>query len=198
MKDFLGFRPKYSVLGSGALPPIVRMTIYNSAVLREGGAVHNEGGFIGEADAASADAFGYCVGFEDADGFAYDIKTSNFGGTYTESSQGDTYTASSTNSNSGGNNIVALIVPGLGVVCSGYLDAAAATTTGSNLAGYYIDIQTTQAGAIYLDESSASTTAAGFQLMPGVTARLATDPEHPDSTRRVMCMMTESEQANDA
>ena len=70
------------------------------------------------------------------------------------------------------------------------------TTAGSNVAGYYLDIVTTTEE--YLDESSASTTAAQFQLIAPNGGRLATDPEHPESTRRVMVIATETEQANDA
>uniref|UniRef100_A0A6H1ZLE2 Uncharacterized protein n=1 Tax=viral metagenome TaxID=1070528 RepID=A0A6H1ZLE2_9ZZZZ len=195
MQDFLGFRPKYSILGSGALPPVIEKVMYNSVTIREGGAVQNEAGFIADLDAASQDVFGYCVGFRDRDGFSYDHKTANFGGTWTASSQGNSYAASSSNSDSGGNNVVALVIPAFGVVCSGYLSAAAAGTVGSNVAGYYLDILTS--AEEQLDETSASTTAAQFQLMRGATARLATDPEHPESTRRVMVLATETEQAND-
>jgi len=194
MKAFLGFRPKYSIT-NGTLPSVERMMIASSKTIREGGAVQSEGYGIGDMDAADANIVGYVIGFEDKDGFTYGLRTSGFAGasaTYTESAAGDTHLSSSDNSDSGSDNVVALVVPAMNVVCSGYLDAAAATTTGSNLAGYYIDIITTVEEN--LDESSASTTIAQFRLMPGTTKRLATDPEDPSSTRRVMCMAIATEQ----
>lgn len=196
MKDYLGFRPKYSVLGTKALPTVVPHLMLSSVTIREGGATQQESGALGDLDAASADFWGYCVGFQDKDGYSYDLRTSGFSGTYTQSPQGDTYAASASNDDSGGDNVVALTIPAFGVVCSGYLDATAGTTTGSNVVGYYLDIVTTTEE--YLDESSSSTTIATFKLMPGVSTRLATDPEHPESTRRVMVMGTETEQGNDA
>lgn len=196
MKDFLGFRPKYSVLGSKALPSKMSKLILSSVTLREGGAVQNESGFCGDLDATSQDVFGYCIGFEDKNGYSYELKTSGFTGTYTQSAQGDTYAASATNSDSGGDNVVALVIPALGVVASGCLNAATGTTTGSSIPGYYLDIDGSYEEK--LAETSASTTIAQWQLVQGLGTRSAIDPEHAESTTRVMVMTSESEQANDA
>lgn len=199
MKDFLGFRPKRSVLGTGALPPVERLVIANATTIREGGAGNIGTGGFEDLDGASEDFFGYCVGFEDKDGFSYDLRTSGFEGasaTYTQNAQGDTHLSSTDNADVNDDGVVALVIPALGVVCSGYLDAAAATSAGSNLIGYYLDIDTT--AEEQLDESSASTTKATFILMPGISGRLATDPEHPESTRRVMVMAREIQQVTAA
>jgi len=192
MKDFLGFRPKYSVLGTGSLPGIIRARIANSVVIREGGAVIDNGTTgISPVAAHSTSIFGYVVGFEDKDGFSYKQKTTNFN-SMSESVQGDTYTATTSET------VAALLIPAFGVVCSGILNAAAATTTGSNLLGYFLDSAGASTGEEYLLESSASTAKAQFKLMPGVSTVLATDPEHPESTLRVMVLGEETLQAYDA
>lgn len=131
MQDYLGYRPKYSILGTKALPTVVPLLMLSSVTIREGGATQQESGALGDLDAASADLWGYCVGFRDRLGYSYDLRTSGFSGTYEQSAQGDTYAASSTNDDSGGDGVVALTIPAFGVVCSGYLDDAAATSTGS-------------------------------------------------------------------
>ena len=196
MKDFLGFRPKRSATGSGALPPIERIVMVASTTIREGGAVNMGSSGVEDLDGSSEDFLGYCMGFEDADGFSYTLRTTKFTGTYTQNAQGDTYVSDATNADDGGDNIGALVMPGLEVICSGRLDADAATTTGSNLMGYYLDIDTSNEEL--LDESSANTTKATFFLMPGVSNRLATDPEHPESARRVMVMARELQQVTSA
>lgn len=192
MKDFLGFRPKRSVSGSGALPPVERMVIIDSTTLREGGALNMGASGVEDLDGASEDFLGYCVGFEDAEGFSHILRTTKFTGTYTTSAQGDTYVSDATNDDDGGDNIGALVIMGLGVICSGRLNADAGDTAGSNLLGYYLDIDT--GNEELLDESSANTTKATFFLMPGVSNRLATDPEHPESVRRVMVLARELQQ----
>ena len=193
MKEFIGFRPKYSVSGAGSLPPVIRARIADSVTIREGGAVIDNGTTgISPVAGASTSVFGYVVGFEDKDGFLYKHKTSGFAGTMTESAQGDTYLATTTE------GVAALLIPAAGVVCSGYLNAAALSSAGSNVPGYFLDSAGASSGEEYLLESSASTTKAQFKLMPGTTTRLATDPEHPESTRRVMVLGIEVLQAYDA
>ncbi len=199
MKDFLGFRPKRSVLGSGGLPDVTRMIIANSTTIREGGAMNLGTGGAEDLDGASEDFLGYCVGFEDKDGFSYDLRTSGFAGasaSYTQNAQGDTHASSSDNTTAGSDGVVALIIPALGVVCSGYLDEVIGSNTGDNLIGYYLDIDTTLEEQ--LDGSSASTTKGTWFLMPGTSGRLATDPEHPETTRRVMVMGREIQQVTAA
>jgi len=200
MKDFIGFRPKYSVLGSGSLPPVVRAMIYNAMTLREGGATEQSTSGVGPADGVGSGIIGYVVGFEDKDGFTYDQRTTGFAGasaTYTENAQGDTHLSSTDNVTAASDNVVALMIPAFGVVCSGYLSATSVGgTTGSTTAGYYISIDT--GAEEQLGETTASTTKEQFKLMPGVTGLSAIDPEHPDSVRRVMVLALETEQAFDS
>lgn len=199
MKNVLGFRPKYSILGSGSLPPVVRAMIYNAMTLREGGAVEQSTSGVGPCDGVGANVIGYVVAFEDKDGFTYDQRTSGFAGTsatYTQSAQGDTHLSSTDNVTSGSDNVVAVMMPAFGVVCSGCLDAATGTTTGSSVAGYYISIDT--AAEEKLGEDTASTTKEQFKLMPGRTNLSAIDPENPESTTRVMVLALETEQAFDS
>ncbi len=196
MKDFLGFRPKRSALGNGGLPAIERKIIISATTLREGGAVRLGTSGIEDLDSATEDFLGYCVGFEDRDGFSYEVRTSGFEGssaTYTQNAQGDTHLASDDNATAGSDGVVALVIPAEGVICSGYLSATSTGgTTGSTLIGYYLDIDT--GNEEQLDETSATTNKTQWFLMPGVSGRSAIDPEHPDSTRRVMVMGREIQQ----
>lgn len=99
-------------------------------------------------------------------------------------------TVSATNE-SRANQIIVLVTWGNGVIWSGRLDAAAATTTGSNVAGYYITAVTTAGSTYLLDESTASATITNtcWVLVPGGRdPDDATDPEANDS-RRVLCVL---------
>ena len=78
MKDFDGFRPRYSIHGNGQLPSIERHLITSGAVLLEGGAVNLGSTGVEPLDSASEDFYGYVVGFEDADGINYRTRVSGF------------------------------------------------------------------------------------------------------------------------
>jgi hypothetical protein len=107
------------------------------------------------------------------------MKTSDYGGTLTTSPSGNTYVADSDNQTS--EYIAGAIKPAFGVIVSALLDAARATTSGSDGVGNYFDILTTDSRKI--DESSVSTTKGQFISLPGLNSHDNRDPDDPTTTR---------------
>jgi hypothetical protein len=188
-----GFRPLYKRTGL-VISPLPQI-IGNSRTLMEGSSVIYIGGDGIDVNLTSSTdyVYGYCVGFVTPNGTPLKTiadNTAYFNGTYTAAATGDKCLSRSTNLTT--DKIMAQIVSAVELVCSGYPDSAPATTTGSDLGGYYMDIEATAANAgTMLDESTAATTAAEFINIPNSDSNSAKDPT---DTRRVICIANEIQQ----
>lgn len=191
--QFAGFRPVRMANGSMALPGVEYQVIANSKTITEGDAIVIGGAAGADVmDAVNEVVGGYAVGFfVDYGGKNLPLKQASTNsayvdGTFTPATTGDTYAAAADNATD--KKVAVAYIPAEDVVCSAREDATPATTTGSSTPGYYVDILTSD--ATYLDESTASTTAANFLLVAGRSGDSALDPT--DSSR-VMCRANELE-----
>lgn len=197
MAHFNGFRPEKTDWG-GPLPK-TRVVLGDSGVFKEGSAVKYDpqSGLL-PADANSDKIFGYVQGFVDKTGktLEHGVSGTDYDGTYTASPSGDTYTAASDNESD--KKIMAIVVPAAGVICSALLDAARATSTGSDKVGCYFDIETTASNAAtQLDESTATTTKAQFMSVANSTGNSPAD-EVDSSTSRIYVKAIEVQSMNNA
>jgi len=176
MKAVTGFRPLKSVYTASHGIPTIPYLIDDSATLLEGSAVKLVGGLngIAPADAAGDVVFGYVKAFITKGQHPLQTVSDNpayVDGTYTAAPSGDTYVAASDNRTD--KQIMALIVPAFGVICSVKGDATPGTTANSNFAGGYIDILA--GSSVLLDESS---------IVSGI-ANYLTQPSQPGSQKCV-------------
>lgn len=184
----VGFRPIRMANGSMYLPSVEPLVIYTSNAPYHGSLLMQPSGGVGAtiATAATDELSAVVVGFEVYPGVRnLPLRTvaadSNYvDGTLTKATTGDLYTATSDNTTD--KQVAVLTMDVSGLVMSGKLDAAAGTTTGSDKAGYFIDI----INSYTLDESSASTSKAQLILMAGLSGTSAIDSIEPDG-RRVIC-----------
>ena len=198
-----GFRPKYYEDGRSWDSRVVPILVHTSATLAIGTAGKRvQAGGVAASDAVSDVVSVYIVGFLTRNRIPVALVASNttlVDGTYTEATTGDTYAASSDNLTD--KKIVALCVPAEGLVVSGKLDAAAGTTTGSNLTNYYIDIENTAGNyATLLDESTATTAVSNYITIP-VRGNEASciDPQAPATAdRRVLVKAAELQDVGNA
>jgi hypothetical protein len=179
---WLGFRPLRSVYAATVLP-IIPHIIANTKTIYEGSALEistNVG--VDILGAVDEDIFGYCVGFA-VKNIPIELVSSNssyIDGTVTVAPTGTSYLSAGDNLTD--KMVQALVVPSNGIVCSGLLDATAATTTGSNLVGYSLSILTSDSR--YLAESTSSTTAGQFILTSSELGnQFATDPQDASGNR---------------
>jgi len=126
---------------------ILPFTITDSQVLSEGEAVKLASGKV-STWGTGGPGLGIVVGFQKADGSPVTDNgaSADYAGTYTAGSS---------------NTVQALVDVSRESIYSVPLDAAAGTTTGSDLAGYNADLLSTSQT---LDESTAATTTASFAL----------------------------------
>ena len=104
------------------MPEVQEVLIDTTQTLKQGSRTKLVDGYAQPADAVGDKTYGYCIGFKDDKGFTYDLKSSNFDGTYTEAVTGDTYVSASDNTTT--KKIKAIVVLAKGVICSAKLDAA--------------------------------------------------------------------------
>lgn len=190
MKSVKGFRPLKSIYTASHGVPTIPYVIDGSATLVEGSAVKLVGGANGIAPAnATGDVvFGYVKSFVTKGQHPLQSVNDNsvyVDGTYTSAPTGDTYIADSTNPDSTGKQIMGLVVPAFGIICSAKMDDTVGTTTGSDIAGYYHSIATGDNG-VSLDEDVNATSILQYLLTPANPgSRSAVDPF--DSANRVFC-----------
>lgn len=128
-----------------------KWVILGSATVQVGDPVYIVSGCVDAADGTADLIYGLCVGIVDKTGIPLEVATAaNYSdGTYTSSTQA--YAAASDNATD--KMVCALVHPFDGTeTLSAEADATLGTTTGSNLAGYYIDVLTTD--STKLDESN--------------------------------------------
>jgi hypothetical protein len=142
----------------------VRRVIKNSEVIKIGDWVVNESTGMANVDATSEKIEGLAVDILTRDGVslrAASVDTTQYTGTWTASTL--SYTASATNADSGGDGVlVEFIEVREGDEFVATLSAAKGTTTGSNKAGYFMAIKTSDSSK--LDEATASTSRASTQF----------------------------------
>jgi len=138
-------------------------TIKNSESVKEGGFVFlGTSGLANEADATANPIYGLVTGFRDAKRIPLGSTRETSTGTLTEAAAGNTFAAAADNQTV--DHIQAQMRPcGFGDIYTAELDAAAGTTTGSAVAGYFISVLTTDSSK--LDESTASTSQQQFRLV---------------------------------
>jgi hypothetical protein len=140
-------------LKPGAGRVLKAFTITDSQVLSEGEAVKLASGKVSTWGTGGA-GLGVVVGFQKADGSP--VTDNGDGGDYA-----GTYTAPASNT------VQALVDVSSDSIYSGVMDDDLGTTTGSNLAGYNVDLTATSDG---FDESSTASTTASFFLWGPDTA----------------------------
>ena len=147
----------------GGDPAPEKFVILDSATLTVGDAVKLSGTGIEPADAITDRVYGVLVGIGNEAGIPLSelTSTTDYDGTYTHASSGDTYVAASDNTTD--KKIQGFVVPAGGYIFKGTLDATKATTTGSDKVGYYLSVLTTD--STQLDESTASTTSEQFLIV---------------------------------
>jgi len=147
----------------GSSPPVEEFVILDSATITVGGQVKLSGGGIEPADAVTDRIYGIAVGICSEAGIPLSELTSStdYDGTYTAAQSGDTYVAAADNESD--KKIQVKVVPVRDYIFRGTLDATKATTTGSDIVGYYLDVLTTD--STQLDESSSSTTSAQWVIV---------------------------------
>lgn len=142
----------------------IRRVIKNSETIKVGDFVTNESTGMANVDATSEKIYGLVTDIFTKDGVslqAASVDTSLYTGTYTASSK--QYAASATNADSGGDGVLVEFIElqeGDELIVT--LDADKGTTTGSNVAGYFLAISTSDSSK--LDESTASTSRASTQF----------------------------------
>jgi len=182
-------------LASGpGLPSVDPMVIDDSVTVKEGDAIKILGDVGCDiADAVTDKVYAICVGFIVNFGkFNLPLRSVSdnstyVDGTYTNAPTGDTYVAAADNTTD--KQISALLMPVLSLIMSGYLDAAAETTTGSGKVGNYLDI--VAGTASQLDESSVTTTVSNYAMLAGLSGSSSLDPADP-AGRRVICRAIET------
>jgi len=128
--------------------------ILDSATIQVGDVVKLDAKGVDAADAVADPIFGLVTGIVNKKGVPMNqVNTDDYSGTWTNSTQ--QYAAAATNDTV---DLVAAIVHPLdgSETLSALLDATAATTTGSNVPGYYISVLTTDSSQ--LDENTAHAT----------------------------------------
>lgn len=128
--------------------------ILDSATVQVGDVVKLVAKGVDAADAVSDPVFGLVTGIVSKKGVTLDqVDSSDYSGTWTSSTQ--IYAAAATNDTV---DLISAIVHPLdgSEVLSATLDATAATTTGSNVPGYYLSVLSTD--STQLDESTAHAT----------------------------------------
>lgn len=142
--------------------------IGNSETITTGGLVNISGGFA-DAAAAGEPVYGVAVGFvaslKPNRGLPLDklSAATDYDGTYTTGAFGtNAYVASADNQTD--KKIAVRVRMDIGMVMTNEPDAALATTTGSNLKGYFTDI----AGPTQVDESTAHTSTVSQLMVLGV------------------------------
>lgn len=151
--------------------------IKNSEVIKVGDWIVDEGTGVADVDANSEHILGYCTAISTPDKISFEspsTDTGDYGGTWVSSTK--QYTAASDNADSGGDGILCEYIPvreGDKFVAT--IDADKGTTTGSDLAGYYLAIDTSDASQ--LDESTASTSRSStqFRIENALTSGLDTE-----------------------
>ena len=157
--------------------------IKNSETIAERAFYYYDSTGANEADAVADFNYALAVGFRDKFGAPLGSgyrNTSVVTGTFTQSRLGNSYAASASNADSGGD---AVVVQGRkvqpGDIYTAELDATVNTTTGSGVPGYYIAVLTTD--ATKLDENTATNTKSantGFVLVDnGEGTNSAVNPE---------------------
>ena len=199
--QFKGFRPTRMKNGSTCLPGLEASVIVGNAttIVFAGSALKNSTAGVVAMTANSESILGYCMGFIVKYGdlnlplAKVATNTAYVDGTFTAVTTGDKYVAAADNVTD--KKIAAMYMPASDIVCSALLDADVATTTGSGIVNYYLDIETTAGNAAtILDESSASATAAQWLLVAGLSGSSAVDPTAPlTGDRRVMVIANEVE-----
>lgn len=175
--------------GSMALPTTEEIVIANSVTVAEGSAVKLVPGGVDVADATTDTVYGYVLGFiVDSGGRNLPLSliatnTAYVDGTYSFATTGSSYAAASDNQTD--KKVAAIIMPSADLVCSARLSAAGATTTGSNLVGYYSNIETTAGNRATLIDEASYTTSGDFLNVEGLSGISAYDPAETDN-RRVM------------
>jgi hypothetical protein len=196
-----GFRPKKYIDGRSWTSRVVPILIGNSQTLKIGSRVKwvaAEG--VHNADAVADKTAFYVVGFTTRQRIPMinAVSGTHYNGTYTVSDTGDTYAAEADNITV--DKVYALCVPADGLIVSAKLDAASGTTTGSDLPGHYLDIETTAGNrSTLLDESTATTSIANFITVPAEgREESCIDPEAPATgDRRVLVMAQEKQLEGD-
>lgn len=160
----------------------VRKIITGSQTITIGDAVAPSSGFISLVGAGNKVA-GIVTGFYDAQGRVLDSPQADYDGTYTKGGIGvGTYVAASDNTTD--HKVEAEIDVDPMSVYSVKPDGTIATTTGSNLYGYYIDVP---AASDQTDEDTASATSGQFFIW-GV------DPD--DSTKHLVSIAENKNQGD--
>jgi hypothetical protein len=171
------FMPNTKLRNADGTRALVRRVIKNSETIKLGDFVTNESTGMANVDATSEKVEGFVVDIVTRNGVslrAASVDTSLYTGTFTASTA--SYAASATNADSGGDGVQVEFVEireGDEIVAT--LDAAKGTTTGSNKAGYFLSILTSDSSK--LDESSASTSRAStqFEIMDPMLAGSTTE-----------------------
>lgn len=129
--------------------------IADSVTIKKGDLVKLVNYGVDVSNAVTDLIYGLCEGIVNKQGVPMgQVDSSDYDGTWTAATQ--TYVAAADNSTASAEMVHALVRPLTGQeTLSMLLDATAATTTGSNIPGYYISVLTTNAGQ--LDESTAHT-----------------------------------------
>jgi hypothetical protein len=143
------------------------------------------------ADATGDNVFGIVIGFLTKNNLPPAIDTGGYGsGTLTETPAYDQFAADSDNVLT--EKTCALVILTKGLILSGNLDAAIGTTTGSDLAGNYFDISTSDCSQ--LDEDTVSASKATYLSIPnGVGSNSPKDPAVMNTTR-ILVKVLESEE----
>jgi len=167
---------------------VISVPIYNSATVSVGDRmkIANDGAGAGDADAADAVTdleIGLCEGIVTSHGIPVDqAKSGYLDGTVTGSGESLTYVAAADNTT------VLKVAAQIRCFAPVYVVEATATlgtTTGSNIPGYYIDVDTTYSTKV--GETTASTTVQNYLI-------LSTDPQNPTTHLLVIPVMTQDKQ----
>lgn len=152
----------YSGAGDGT-PEDEEKVILNSATITVGDAVKLSAGGVEPADAITDRIYGFVTGICDQNGIPLSelVSGTDYDGTYTSATSGDTYVAASDNQTD--KKIQAKVVPVRDYTFKGTLDATKGTHTGSDTVGYYLSVLTTD--STQLDESTASGTSEQFLIV---------------------------------
>jgi len=142
-----------------------RRVIKNSEVIKLGDFVVNESTGMANVDATSEKIEGYAVDIVGADGVSLRSASVDTSYTGTWASSTNQYTASATNADSGGDGVMVEFVPlHEGDEIRATLDAAKGTTTGSNIAGYFIAIDVSDSAKLGENTASATRTSTQFEI----------------------------------
>lgn len=164
----------YGCLGEQSGAPVLRSEILtNSITVTEHDAVRLASGFIALGTAGTS-VYGHVVGIRTDKGVG--LETDGSTGAETGSFVG-TFTAASNNQTVG--KVRAEVDVSKNTIYSAEADAALGTTTGSNLAGFFMDLVDEDT----LDESTAATTAAQY----------ATHGSNPEDTTKALVNIFESQ-----